>query len=57
VRVGSEFAGNCRPYPADYRTGTHTPWTEYSLAGSLWRWQNALHEWAGLLAYRVVGRA
>ena len=48
---------NVTPYPVDYRTGTHTPWTEYSMAKSLWRWQLALHEWVGLLAYRVAGRA
>ncbi|MDR3453481.1 MAG: YdcF family protein [Rhodoferax sp.] len=48
---------NATPYPVDYRTGTRTPWTEYSLAKSLWRWQIALHEWVGLLAYRVTGRA
>ena len=48
---------NVTPYPVDYRTGTRTPWTEYSLAKSAWRWQIALHEWAGLLAYRVAGRA
>ena len=48
---------NVTPYPVDYRTGTSTPWTEYSLVNSLLRWQIALHEWAGLLAYRVAGRA
>jgi len=48
---------NVTPYPADYRTGTRTPWTEYSLAVSLERWQLALHEWVGLLAYRAAGRA
>lgn len=48
---------NVTPYPVDYRTGTGTPWTEYSLAKSLWHWQIALHEWVGLLAYRAAGRA
>ena len=48
---------NVTPYPVDYRTGTRTPWTEYSLVDSLRRWRIALHEWAGLLAYRLVGRA
>jgi cytochrome b561 len=41
----------------DYRTGTRTPWTEYSLVNRLLHWQMALHEWVGLLAYRVAGRA
>jgi len=48
---------NVTPYPVDYRTGTRTPWTEYSLVDSLRRWGIALHEWAGLLAYRLAGRA
>ena len=48
---------NVTPYPVDYRTGTRTPWTEYSLTKSLSHWQMTLHEWAGLLAYRVVGHA
>ncbi|QDL38792.1 YdcF family protein [Rhodoferax sediminis] len=48
---------NVTPYPVDYRTGTRTPWTEYSMAKSLWRWQLALHEWAGWLAYRAAGHA
>jgi len=48
---------NVTPYPVDYRTGTRTPWTEYSLVDSLRRWRIALHEWVGLLAYRLAGRA
>ena len=48
---------NVTPYPADYRIGARTPSTEYSPANSLGRWQTALHEWLGLLAYRVAGRA
>jgi uncharacterized SAM-binding protein YcdF (DUF218 family) len=40
-------------YPVDYRTGEDTPWTEYSLARSLLRWQTALHEVLGLWVYRV----
>lgn len=42
------------PYPVDFRTGDATPWTEYSLAQSLLRWQVALHEWLGLLMYRLT---
>jgi uncharacterized SAM-binding protein YcdF (DUF218 family) len=45
------------PYPVDFRTGTETPWTEYSLANGAKKWQLALHEWVGLLAYRLAGRA
>lgn len=42
------------PYPVDFRTGRATPWTEYSLARSLWRWQIALHEWLGLAVYALT---
>ena len=45
---------NVTPYPVDFRTGTATPLTEYSLAQSLLRWQVALHEWLGLLAYQLT---
>jgi uncharacterized SAM-binding protein YcdF (DUF218 family) len=42
------------PYPVDFRTGESTPFTEYSLAHSLLRWQTALHEWLGALVYRLT---
>lgn len=42
------------PYPVDFRTGTATAWTEYSLARSLLLWQTALHEWLGLWVYGVT---
>ncbi|WP_434782171.1 YdcF family protein [Ferrovum myxofaciens] len=42
------------PYPVDFRTGESTPWTEYSLASSLVRWQTALHEWLGLMVYGLT---
>ena len=54
-RSMAEFeAVGCKvtPYPVDFRTGTSTPLTEYSLAHSLLRWQTALHEWLGLLVYQ-----
>jgi len=56
-RAMAEFqAQGCRvtPYPVDFRTGTSTPLTEYSLARSLLRWQTALHEWLGLLVYGLT---
>lgn len=52
-----EFEGQgCQvtAYPVDFRTGDDTPWTEYSLARSLLRWQTALHEVLGLWVYRVT---
>lgn len=42
------------PYPVDFSTGTSTPFTEYSLAHSLLRWQTALHEWLGLFVYGIT---
>ncbi len=48
---------NVTPYPVDYLTGTRTRWSEYSLATGARRWQIALHEYFGWLAYWVAGRA
>jgi uncharacterized SAM-binding protein YcdF (DUF218 family) len=56
-RAMAEFeAVGCKvtAYPVDFRTGNATPWTEYSLAQSLLRWQTALHEWVGLLVYGLT---
>lgn len=41
-------------YPVDFRTWGRTPWTEYSLAQGILRWQVALHEWMGQLAYHLT---
>jgi len=48
---------NVTPWPADYRSGRHTPWWRYSWARALSKWQTALHELAGLWLYRLTGRA
>ena len=48
---------NVTAYPVDYRTGAHTPWGQYSLAKGAQKWHLVLHELAGLLAYRLAGRA
>ena len=48
---------NVTAYPVDYRTGTHTPWTQYSLAKGAQKWHLVLHELLGLLAYQLAGRA
>lgn len=56
-RAMAEFAAvGCKvtPYPVDFMTVETTPWTEYSLAYSLVRWQMALHEWLGLLVYGMT---
>ncbi len=52
-----EKAGwNVTAYPVDFRTGEATPWTNYSLGGGNGRWMLALHEYLGLLAYRLSGK-
>jgi len=43
-------------YPVDFRTGSATPWTEYSLMEGTRKWQLALHEMMGIVAYRLTGR-
>ena len=56
-RAVPEFeAVGCRitPYPVDFRTGAHTPWSAYHWADSVMRWQVALHEWLGQLAYGLT---
>lgn len=56
-RAMTEFESmGCRvtPYPVDFRTGTSTAWTDYSLASSLLLWQTALHEWLGWAVYGLT---
>ena len=56
-RAVPEFeAVGCKvtPYPVDFRTGVATDWNEYHMAESLMRWQVALHEWLGQLAYALT---
>ncbi len=43
-------------YPVDFRTGATTPWTDYSLREGTEKWQMVLHEWLGILSYRLTGR-
>ncbi|MBI2748232.1 MAG: YdcF family protein [Burkholderiales bacterium] len=47
---------NVTAYPVDFRTGSATPWTAYSLKDGARKWQLALHELAGIVAYRLTGR-
>jgi uncharacterized SAM-binding protein YcdF (DUF218 family) len=46
---------NVTPYSVDFRAGLATPWTTYSL-GDFEKWRVALHEYLGLLAYRLTDR-
>ncbi len=39
---------NVTPYPVDYRTGSYTPWTNFSIAEGALRWEMLLHEVVGL---------
>ena len=39
---------NVTPYPVDYRAGSYTPWTNFSIAGGAQRWEMLLHEVVGL---------
>jgi uncharacterized SAM-binding protein YcdF (DUF218 family) len=43
-------------YPVDFRTGATTPWLDYSLREGTQKWQMVLHEWLGILSYRLTGR-
>lgn len=47
---------NVTAYPVDFRTGSETPWTAYSLDDGARNWQLLLHECLGWLAYRLTGR-
>ncbi len=48
---------NVTAYPVDFRTGPSTPWTVYDTSLGIERWDLLLHEWIGLLAYRLTGRS
>jgi uncharacterized SAM-binding protein YcdF (DUF218 family) len=45
---------NVIAYPVDFRTGDETLWSEYSMASSLTVWQTALHEWLGIVVYKLT---
>lgn len=47
---------NVTAYPVDFRTGQRSDWLDFSLAEGATRWEIALHEWVGLVAYRLTGR-
>lgn len=45
---------NVTAYPVDFTTGRQAEWTDYSLSHGVWN--TALHEYLGLLAYRLSGK-
>ncbi len=47
---------NVTAYPVDFRTGSATPWTAYSLSEGVRNWQLLLHECLGWLSYRITDR-
>jgi uncharacterized SAM-binding protein YcdF (DUF218 family) len=47
---------NVTAYPVDFRTAPVSPWTDYALTTGIHHWQLALHEYLGLLSYRITGR-
>jgi len=55
VAVFRKLGWNATPYSVDFRAGLATPWTTYSL-GDFEKWHVALHEYIGILAYRLTGR-
>lgn len=44
-------------YPVDYRAGSQTPWSRYSMDQGVRKWRILIHEWIGLLLYRWSGQA
>ncbi len=46
---------NVTSYPVDFRAGTETPWTQYSLTDGAKKWRLVSHELTGLMAYRMSG--
>ena len=47
---------NVTAYPVDFRAGLNTPWTQYQMNSGVKKWNIAVHEGLGLLAYRLSGR-
>jgi uncharacterized SAM-binding protein YcdF (DUF218 family) len=47
---------NVAPYPVDFRTAGMTPLSNFNLGEGAERWELLLHEWIGIVAYRLSGR-
>lgn len=46
---------NVTPWPVDYRTTPADGWFDFSLHSGPALWSLALHEWLGMVAYRMAG--
>lgn len=46
---------NVTPWPVDYRANAHDSWFDFSLRYGPRLWALALHEWLGMVAYRIAG--
>ena len=47
---------NVTAYPVDFITGAQASWTNFSFPDSADRWELALRELVGLVAYKFTGR-
>ncbi len=45
---------NVTPYPVDFATAETSSWMDYSMVGSLTKWQTAIHEYLGMIAYSMT---
>jgi uncharacterized SAM-binding protein YcdF (DUF218 family) len=45
---------NVTPYPVDFATAETSSWMDYSMVGSLTKWQTAMHEYLGMIAYSMT---
>jgi uncharacterized SAM-binding protein YcdF (DUF218 family) len=56
LAVFQKAGWNVTPYPVDFRTGGRTPLTAYSMREGADHWETALHEYLGLVSYKLAGR-
>ena len=51
MAVFQKAGWNVTPFAVDFRAGSRTPWTAYSLKGGANDWEILLHEWIGTVYY------
>ena len=44
------------PIPVDYQTSHTLDWREFSITGGATLWNNLLHEYIGIVAYKLTGK-